>query len=185
MERKRILKAYGAEIVLTDPGEGSDGAIRKCREIYAADPDRLFLSRSVQQSGQLEGALRQYRARDYRTDRRRVTHFVSAMGTSGTFMGVTRRLQRDLPGVKCYSAQPSSGFHGLEGLKHMPTAIVPGIYDDTLADGNVWLETEDAYAHGAALAQRRGAAGGHLVGRQRGGGATTGPGPGGARERPA
>jgi S-sulfo-L-cysteine synthase (O-acetyl-L-serine-dependent) len=78
------------------------------------------------------------------------------MGTSGTFMGVTRRLRRDLPEVKCYSAQPSSGFHGLEGLKHMPTAIVPGIYDETLADGNVWIETEDAYRMVRRLAREEG-----------------------------
>ena len=75
----------------------------------------------------------------------RITHFVAGMGTSGTFVGVTRRLKRDLPHVQCISMQPSTGFHGLEGLKHMPTAIVPGIYDESLADENVWIETEDAY----------------------------------------
>src|SRR5206468_4843781 len=74
-----------------------------------------------------------------------ITHFVACMGTSGTFMGTSRRLKRELPGVQCVSAQPSSGFHGLEGLKHMPSAIVPGIYDATLADDNLWIETEDAY----------------------------------------
>ena len=78
------------------------------------------------------------------------------MGTSGTFMGVTRRLHRDLPEVKCYSGQPSSGFHGLEGLKHMPTAIVPGIYDEKLADGNIWLDTEDAYAMVRRMAKQEG-----------------------------
>jgi len=75
-----------------------------------------------------------------------ITHFVACMGTSGTFMGNTRRFKRDLPHVRCISAQPSSGFHGLEGLKHMPTNIVPGIYEETLADDNLWIETEDAYA---------------------------------------
>ena len=78
------------------------------------------------------------------------------MGTSGTFMGTTRRLKRDLPGVRCISAQPSSGFHGLEGLKHMPTAIVPAIYDPALADGNVWLETEEAYRMVRRLAREEG-----------------------------
>jgi S-sulfo-L-cysteine synthase (O-acetyl-L-serine-dependent) len=78
------------------------------------------------------------------------------MGTSGTFTGVTRRLRRDLPDVKCYSAQPSSGFHGLEGLKHMPSAIVPGIYDEKLADGNLWIETEDAYKMVKRLAREEG-----------------------------
>jgi cysteine synthase B len=76
----------------------------------------------------------------------RLTHFVACMGTSGTFMGNSRRFKQDMPHVQCISAQPSSGFHGLEGLKHMPTAIVPGIYDETLADDNMWIETEDAYA---------------------------------------
>jgi len=78
------------------------------------------------------------------------------MGTSGTFVGVSRRLRRDRPHVKCYSAQPSSGFHGLEGLKHMPTAIVPGIYDSAIADGNLWIETEDAYAMVRRLAREEG-----------------------------
>ncbi|MGH9671580.1 MAG: PLP-dependent cysteine synthase family protein, partial [Bryobacteraceae bacterium] len=86
----------------------------------------------------------------------RITHFVACMGTSGTFMGVTRRLKRDAPRVRCISAQPSSGFHGLEGLKHMPTAIVPPIYDEKLADENVWLETEDAYAMCRRLARKEG-----------------------------
>jgi cysteine synthase B len=86
----------------------------------------------------------------------RITHFVTSMGTSGTFMGVSRRLRRDMPAVKCISAQPSSGFHGLEGLKHMPTALVPGIYDASLADDNVWVETEDAYRMVLQLARREG-----------------------------
>ena len=78
------------------------------------------------------------------------------MGTSGTFMGTSRRLKRDVPGVQCCSVQPSSGFHGLEGLKHMPSAIVPGIYDEKLADGNFWIETEDAYAMVRRLAREEG-----------------------------
>src|SRR5262249_25069596 len=89
-----------------------------------------------------------------------VTHFIAAMGTSGTFVGTTRRLKKELPHVRCISAQPSSGFHGLEGLKHMPTAIVPGIYDQSLADDNRWIETED----GQAMARRLGREQGVLVG---------------------
>ena len=81
---------------------------------------------------------------------------MAALGTSGTFTGVTRRLRRDLPGVKCYSVQPSSGFHGLEGMKHMPTAIRPGFYDEHLADGNLWIETEDAHKMVRRLARREG-----------------------------
>src|SRR5262249_32252507 len=83
-------------------------------------------------------------------------HFVTGLGTSGTFTGVTRRMRRDLPAVRCYSAQPASGFHGLEGLKHMPTSIVPGIYDPSLADGNIWIETEDAHRMVREMARREG-----------------------------
>ena len=156
LERRRILKAYGAEVVLTDPAEGSDGAIRKCREVYAAAPDRYFYPDQYNNPANWMAHYDNTGPEIITQTAGAVTHFVSAMGTSGTFMGVTRRLKRDVPGVQCYSAQPSSGFHGLEGLKHMATAIVPGIYDDTLADGNVWLETEDAYRMVRRLAKEEG-----------------------------
>jgi S-sulfo-L-cysteine synthase (O-acetyl-L-serine-dependent) len=156
LERRRILKAYGAEVVLTDPAEGSDGAIRKCREVYAAAPDRYFYPDQYNNPANWMAHYDNTGPEIIAQTAGAVTHFVSAMGTSGTFMGVTRRLKRDVPGVQCYSAQPSSGFHGLEGLKHMATAIVPGIYDDTLADGNVWLETEDAYRMVRRLAKEEG-----------------------------
>ena len=136
-ERKHILHAYGAEMVFSDPGEGSDGAIRLCRTDLRSRSGPLFLSRSIQQSGQLEGPLRRTALEIIAQTQGRITHFVASMGTSGTFMGTSRRLHRELPHVKCISAQPSSGFHGLEGLKHMPTAIVPGIYDPELADDNL------------------------------------------------
>src|SRR5437588_8566709 len=129
MERKRILKAYGAEIVFTDPGEGSDGAIRKCREIYAADPDRYFYPDQYNNPANWKAHFDGTAPEIIEQTGGRLTHFVTGLGTSGTFVGVSRRLRRDLPSVKCYSAQPSSGFHGLEGLKHMPSSIVPGIYD--------------------------------------------------------
>ncbi len=146
MERKHVLQAYGAEMVLTDPGEGSDGAIRAVREIYQADPSRYFYpdqyNNPANWKAHYNGTALEILAQ---TDGR-ITHFVACMGTSGTFMGNTRRFHEELPYVKCISAQPSSGFHGLEGLKHMPSAIVPGIYDPHVADDNVWIETEDAYA---------------------------------------
>ena len=146
MERKHVLQAYGAEMVLTDPAEGSDGAIRACREVYKADPDRYFYpdqyNNPANWKAHYNGTALEILAQ---TDGR-ITHFVACMGTSGTFMGNSRRLREELPDVKCISAQPSSGFHGLEGLKHMATAIVPGIYDPKAADDNVWIETEDAYA---------------------------------------
>ena len=156
MERRRILKAYGAEMILTDPAEGSDGAIRKCREVYRADPDRYFYPDQYNNPANWMAHFDATGPEIIEQSAGAVTHFVAAMGTSGTFTGVTRRLRRDMPGVKCYSAQPSSGFHGLEGLKHMATAIVPGIYDETLADGNVWIETENAYRMVRRLAREEG-----------------------------
>jgi len=156
LERQRILKAYGAEVVFTDPAEGSDGAIRKCREIYAADPGRYFYPDQYNNPANWMAHFETTGPEIIEQTAGGVTHFVASMGTSGTFVGVTRRMRRDLPHVKCYSAQPSSGFHGLEGLKHMATAIVPGIYDDTLADGNVWLETENAYRMVRRLAREEG-----------------------------
>jgi len=155
-ERKRMLRAYGAEMVLTDPAEGSDGAIRKVREIYEADPDIYFYPDQYSNPANWKAHFDTTGAEIIEQTLGRVTHFVTSMGTSGTFMGVSRRLKRDVAGVQCISAQPSSGFHGLEGLKHMPTAIVPGIYDPTLADDNVWIETEDAYAMVRRMARDEG-----------------------------
>jgi cysteine synthase B len=155
-ERKRVLNAYGAELIYTNPAEGSDGAIRKCREIYEADPDRYFYPDQYSNPANWKAHFHTTGAEIIEQTQGRVTHFVASMGTSGTFTGVTRRLRQDMPHVKCVSAQPSSGFHGLEGLKHMPTALVPAIYDASLADGNVWVETEDAYRMVRQLARREG-----------------------------
>jgi cysteine synthase B len=144
-ERRQILKAFGAEMVFSDPGEGSDGAIRLCRQLYEAEPDAYFYpdqyNNPANWKAHFEGTAVEIIAQTHGA----ITHFVTSMGTSGTFTGNSRRLKRDVPGITCISAQPSSGFHGLEGLKHMPTAIVPGIYDAGLADDNLWIETEDAY----------------------------------------
>ena len=155
-ERKRILKAYGAEMIFSDANEGSDGAIRLCRKIYNDDPDRYFYPDQYNNPANWKAHFEHTGPEIISQTGGAITHFVSAMGTSGTFTGVSRRLKRDLPDVKCISAQPSSGFHGLEGLKHMPTAIVPGIYDPQLADGNLWIETEDAYAMVRRLAREEG-----------------------------
>jgi cysteine synthase B len=155
-ERKRILKAYGAEMVFSDAAESSDGAIRLCREIYLGDPDRYFYPDQYNNPANWKAHFEHTGAEIIRQTGGRITHFVAAMGTSGTFMGTSRRLKRDVPGVQCISAQPSSGFHGLEGLKHMPTAIVPGIYDEKLADRNLWIETEDAYRMVRRLAREEG-----------------------------
>jgi cysteine synthase B len=155
-ERKRILKVYGATMLFSDPGEGSDGAIRLCRKIYEEDPDRYFYPDQYNNPANWKAHFDGTGAEIISQTAGRMTHFVAAMGTSGTFTGVTKRLRRDLPGVKCFSAQPSSGFHGLEGLKHMPTAIRPGFYDESMADGNLWIETEDAYRMVRRLAREEG-----------------------------
>ena len=144
-ERKQILKGFGAEMVYSDPGEGSDGAIRLCRQLYEADPDAYFYPDQYNNPANWKAHFDGTAVEIIEQTDGGITHFVTCMGTSGTFTGTSRRLKRDVPGVTCISAQPSSGFHGLEGLKHMPTAIVPGIYDPELADDNLWIETEDAY----------------------------------------
>ena len=155
-ERKQMLKAYGAEIILTDPAEGSDGAIRKCREVYDADPGIYYYPDQYNNPANWRAHYNSTGAEILAQTGGRVTHFVACMGTSGTFTGVSRRLKDELPGMTCISAQPSSGFHGLEGLKHMPTAIVPGIYDEHLADSNIWIETEDAYRMTRRLGREEG-----------------------------
>jgi len=156
IERKRILKAYGAEMVFSDAAEGSDGAIRLCRQIYEANPNLYFYPDQYNNPANWKAHFETTGCEIIEQTGGLLTHFVAAMGTSGTFMGVSRRLHRDLPHVKCYSGQPSSSFHGLEGLKHMPTAIVPGIYDPTLADGNIWLDTEESYRMVRRLAREEG-----------------------------
>jgi cysteine synthase B len=155
-ERKKYLAAYGANIVWTDPGQGSDGAIRKARELVAAEPGRYFYA---DQYSNDQNWLAHYHTTANeiwaQTDHQ-ITHFVAGLGTSGTFMGTTRRLRELNPAIKCISMQPDSPFNGLEGLKHMATAIVPRIYDPSLADENIPMETERAYAMCLRLARRSG-----------------------------
>jgi len=156
VERQRILRAYGAELVLTDPAEGSDGAIRECRRIYAEAPERYFYPDQYNNPANWRAHFRTTGAEIIRQTRGRVTHFVAALGTSGTFVGVSRRLRRDVPGVECWAVQPASPFHGIEGVKHMETALVPGIWDPALADGILRVETEQAYEMTRRLAREEG-----------------------------
>ncbi len=144
-ERKNILAAYGAHIVWTDPADGSDGAIRKARELAANDPAKYFYA---DQYGNPNNWLAHYHSTAneiWQQTEGRITHFIAGLGTSGTFMGTTRRLRELNPAIECISMQPDSPFNGLEGLKHMATAIVPPIYDPTLADRNLDMPTERAY----------------------------------------
>lgn len=143
-ERKRLLAAYGVDVVLTDPLEGSDGAIRKARALAAENPEYVYLDQYSNDANW--GAHYASTGPEILAQTGgRVTHFVAALGTSGTFVGTSRFFREYAPHVKVYSMQPDSPFHGLEGLKHMATAIVPRIYDATLADGNLEAPTEASY----------------------------------------
>jgi cysteine synthase B len=144
--RKRYLKAYGAEVVWTNPADGSDGAIRKAREMIAAEPDRYFYADQYSNDENWRAHYRTTGNEIWEQTEGQVTHFVAALGTTGTFMGTTRRLKELNPNIQCISMQPDSPFNGLEGLKHMATAIVPKIYDPNLADRNIEMATERAYA---------------------------------------
>jgi cysteine synthase B len=155
-ERKQILKAFGAELVLTDAGEGSDGAIRICKRIYTENPDAYFYPDQYSNDANWEAHYETTGPEIIEQTAGTVTHFVAALGTSGTFMGTARRLKKELPHVQCISMQPSSPLHGLEGTKHMPSAIKPRIYDPTLADDNLWIDTEDAYEMARRLARTEG-----------------------------
>jgi S-sulfo-L-cysteine synthase (O-acetyl-L-serine-dependent) len=155
-ERKRILEAYGVELVLTDPLAGSDGAILAVREIVAADPDKYFYPDQYNNPANWRAHYETTGVEIFEQTGGRVTHFVAGLGTSGTFVGAGRRLRELKPEVKLISMQPDSPFHGLEGLKHMETAIVPGIYDPALADEEVEVDTEEAHAMVKRLARREG-----------------------------
>ena len=152
-ERKQILRAYGADLVLTDAGEGSDGAFRVCQSIYEANPESYFYPDQYSNPANWQAHYGTTGPEIIEQTDGRVTHFVAALGTTGTFTGVTRRLRIDLPHVLCISVQPDSPLHGLEGTKHMPSSIKPGIYDPGLADDNLWVQTEDAQAMARQLAR--------------------------------
>ena len=155
-ERKRILKAYDAELVITPADEGSDGAIRRAREIFAEDPERYFYPDQYNNAANWQAHYHTTGPEIWTQTRGRVTHFVAGLGTSGTFVGTTRRLKELNPAIRAISVQPDSAFHGLEGLKRMATAIVPGIYDPALADEDIQVRTEEAYKLVRRLAREDG-----------------------------
>jgi cysteine synthase B len=155
-ERKQILGGYGANIIYTDPGDGSDGAIRKARELAAEHPEKYFYADQYSNDANWKAHYNGTANEIWQQTQGRVTHFVSMLGTSGTFVGTTRRLKELNPAVKCISLQPDSSFHGIEGAKHMASAIVPKIYDATLADENIEIATEDAYAMARNLSRNAG-----------------------------
>jgi cysteine synthase B len=159
-ERKQILHGYGANILYTDPGDGSDGAIRLARELAAKHADKYFYADQYSNDANWQAHYYGTANEIWQQTQGRITHFVSMLGTSGTFVGTTRRLKELNPKICCISLQPDSAFHGIEGAKHMPSAIVPKIYDSRLADRNLEIATEDAYA----LARRLSRGAGLLVG---------------------
>jgi cysteine synthase B len=144
-ERKRILAALGAELVITPGDEGTDGAIRKVHQLVAANPEKYFYPDQYSNPANWQAHYRTTANEIWEQTSGRITHFVAGLGTSGTFTGTTRRLKELNPAIRCISLQPDSSFHGLEGWKHMATAIRPAIYDDTLADENLEVPTEGAY----------------------------------------
>jgi cysteine synthase B len=163
-ERKTMIAAYGAEIVYSDAQEGSDGAILLARRMYAAEPGAYFMPDQYNNPGNWRAHYDGTGAEIWEQTEGTVTHFVAALGTSGTFVGTSRRLRDEHPGMVCISVQPEDPWHGLEGMKHMPTAIVPGIYDESLADENLWAPTEASYDLARRLAQSEGIMVGHSSG---------------------
>ncbi len=155
-ERKQILQGYGANILYTDPADGSDGAIRLARDLAAKHADQYFYADQYSNDANWKAHYNGTANEIWQQTQGRVTHFVSMLGTSGTFVGTTRRLKELNPRVQCISLQPDSAFHGIEGAKYMPAAIVPKIYDAQLADKNVEIATEDAYAMARNLSRRAG-----------------------------
>jgi cysteine synthase B len=155
-ERKRYLAAYGANVIWTNPADGSDGAIRKARELVAAEPGRYFYADQYSNDENWRAHYRTTANEIWAQTEGQITHFVAGLGTSGTFMGTTRRLRELNPKIRCISMQPDSPFNGLEGLKHMATAIVPRIYDPALADANIDMPTETAYKMCRDLARNQG-----------------------------
>ena len=155
-ERKRILHAYGANIIYTDPGDGSDGAIRMARELYAKHPDLYYYADQYSNDANWQAHYHGTANEIWQQTEGRITHFVAMLGTSGTFMGTARRLKELNPRIRCISLQPDSPFHGIEGTKHMASAIVPRIYDPKLADEDIGSSTEDAYAMAKRLAREEG-----------------------------
>src|SRR5207249_6562430 len=155
-ERKLILRALGAELVLTDPLDGTDGAIREARRLSAAAPDRYFYPDQYNNPANWQAHFDTTGPEIIEQTSGRLTHFVAGLGTSGTFVGTGRRLRRFNPAIKLISVQPDSPLHGLEGLKHMASAIVPGIYDPTLADEDLRVATETAYTMVRRLAREAG-----------------------------
>ncbi len=163
-ERKELVHAYGAEIVYSDAMEGSDGAIRMARSVYRENPDRYFMPDQYNNEANWRAHYDTTALEIWEQTGGAITHFVAGLGTSGTFVGTSRRLKELNPDIRCISVQPAEPWHGLEGLKHMASSIVPGIYDASLADEDIGVETEPAYDLARQLARSEGILAGHSSG---------------------
>lgn len=163
-ERKAVLAAYGAEVVYTDPGELSDGAILEARKIYEADPDAYFKPDQYNNPSNWQAHCDTTAPEIWKQTQGRVTHFIATIGTSGTVMGTGRGLKRFNENIQIIAAEPADPFHGIEGLKHMESSIVPGIYDESFLDHKVAVDTEDAYDTALRLPRQYGT----LVGQSSG-----------------
>ncbi len=155
-ERKHILRAYGAEMVFTDPMLGGNEAIRMARELYDAAPERYFYANQYDNPANWQAHYRTTAEEIWQQTGGRITHFVAGLGTSGTFMGTTRRLCELNPAIRCISLQPDSAVNAIEGWKYMPTSLKPGIYDPALADENLEIATEEAQAMAVRMAREEG-----------------------------
>jgi cysteine synthase B len=155
-ERKRIMKCYHAEIVETSPLESSDGAFLAVKEAVARDPGRYFFPNQYNNDANWRAHYNSTGIEIWEQTQGKVTHFITGLGTSGTFMGTSRRLKEYSNAVHVYAVQPDSPFHGIEGTKHMGSTIKPGIYDETLPEGFVEVDTESAYAMARRLAREEG-----------------------------
>src|SRR4051812_7826227 len=164
-ERKQSLRAYGADLILTDPHESTDGAQRYVKSLVDADPDKFFYPDQYNNDANWKAHYNTTAMEIWRQTEGRITHFITGMGTSGTFMGITRRLKELNPAIQCISMGPDAPLHGLEGMKHMETALVPGIYDRSIADQHIEIATEDAHRMVIRLAREEG----FLVGVSSGG----------------
>ena len=156
IERKRMLKIYGAELIETDPLQGTDGAQRRARELAAQEPEKYFYADQYNNPNNWRAHYETTGPEIWEQTDGRVTHFLAGLGTSGTFVGTVRRLRELRPDIKAIAMQPDSPWHGLDGLKHLPTAIVPGIYDPELINETVTVRTEDAQKMIVRLAREEG-----------------------------
>jgi S-sulfo-L-cysteine synthase (O-acetyl-L-serine-dependent) len=155
-ERKQMLLAYGAEILYTDPLTGTDGAQLRVKEIVAANPDRYFYPDQYNNPANWKAHYQTTAPEIWQQTKNRITHFAAGLGTTGTFIGTSRRLKEFNSSIACISFEPDSPLHGIEGLKHLPTAMTPGIYDPALADDCMAVSTDDAYTMVKWLAREEG-----------------------------